>query len=135
MPDTWETQVAITTPEGLILPAHKFNSADPKDATESPLHYGYHRNTPLACLTDPLTNRLTVAQLKALTGLRDETTGFYREYGVAITSGLVTSEQWKILNLIDPDHDGRSNLEEYQNDTHPRVPEGSLESALAGSTA
>jgi hypothetical protein len=123
MPDTWETQVAITTPEGLILPAHKFNSADPKDATESPLHYGYHRNTPLACLTDPLTNRLTVAQLKALTGLRDETTGFYREYGVAITSGLVTSEQWKILNLIDPDHDGRSNLEEYQNDTHPRVPD------------
>ncbi len=76
-----------------------------KDATESPLHFDYHPGTPLMLLSE--------TQRASLSGLRDDT-GLYREYGVAPAAGFVTREKWAVLNLIDPDHDGRSNLEEYR---------------------
>ena len=113
MPNAWETKPAYTL-AGRSFPAHGLSSTIPKDATESPLHYSYHPATPL--------NHLTAAQREALDQLRDDT-GLYREYGVVSTSGLVTPARWAVLNSIDPDHDGRSNLEEFQNGTHPRVPD------------
>ncbi len=100
MPNAWEKD-----------PWHKLTPTKPNDATESPLQFGYHPATPLT--------HLTTAQSEALSQLKDET-GLYKEYGVAASAGLVTPATWTVLNLIDPDHDGRSNLEEYQNGTNPR---------------
>lgn len=115
MTNAWETKTKLAyTNEGRNLPAHGLLVTNPKDATESPLHHLYHPATPLT--------HLTAVQREALDLLRDDT-GLYREYGVVSTSGLVTPARWAVLNSIDPDHDGRSNLEEFQNGTHPRVPD------------
>jgi hypothetical protein len=122
MSNAWESQPAAI-PADRTRPAHALKPADPKDATESPLHYSYHPKTPLDQL--PQLTQYQRDQRDALTKLRDESTGLYREYGTLTNAGLVTAAQLAILSLIDPDHDGRSNLEEYQANpqTNPKWPD------------
>ncbi len=120
MPDAWETQIALTTP--LILPAHGLNKALPTDAEVDPTHYGYHRDTPHSAL--PVTPVNIVAELALL-----------RQGDRLITPASLSSVQGLtaarktflvgILTKIDPDNDGLSNLEEYQQRatglTHPKI--------------
>jgi hypothetical protein len=110
MPDAWEKQAARTTP--LNLPAHALNATSALDAEATPLHYNYHRETPLSQL--PATIASELAALRSTDGrLKDQT-----------LLGL-TTKQKSILLQIDPDNDGLSNLEEHQQFgtgfTHPRI--------------
>jgi len=110
MPDAWEKQAARTTP--LNLPAHALNATSALDAEAGPLHYSYHRETPLSQLPATL-----VSELAALRG----TDGRLKDQKLL---GL-TTKQKSILLQIDPDNDGLSNAEEYQQFgtgfTHPRI--------------
>ena len=84
---------------------NRLNPADPKDATDSPLHAAYHRDTPWSQLTKNAQSDLQIP--------RDA-------FGLLGQSGR-TAGQTAILNLIDPDHDGLSNLDESKLGTNPRV--------------
>ncbi len=108
--DAWEKQAARTTP--LNLPAHALNATSAFDAEATPLHYSYHRETPQGQLPANLVSELT--DLRGTDGrLKDQK-----------LLGL-TTKQKSILLQIDPDNDGLSNLEEYQQFgtgfTHPRI--------------
>lgn len=110
MPNAWETQAARTTP--LNLPAHGLKATSALDAEANLLHYNYHRDTPLSKL--PATIASELAALRGTDGrLKNQT-----------LLGLTTKQKW-ILQQIDPDNDGLSNLEEYQQFgtgfTHPRI--------------
>jgi len=116
MPNTWEGKLATND-----LPAHGLLAGSAFDAHDSPLHYGYHRDTLVSRLPPVI-----AAELAAVRG----TDGYLIEYGIA-DKGSLTDDQWGMLKKIDPDHDGRSNLEEYldsisghpnQNPKHPDYP-------------
>ncbi len=110
MPNAWETQAARTTP--LNLPPHGLKATSALDAEASLLHYNYHRDTPLSKL--PATIASELVALRGTDGrLKNQT-----------LLGLTSKQKW-ILQQIDPDNDGLSNLEEYQQRatglTHPKI--------------
>ena len=109
MPDAWETRAAQNG-----QPAHGLNKLSALDASASPLNHGYHRDTPPARLPQDI--------LSQLLALRD-TTGFLSDYSsnTPQATDRFTTAQRATLALVDPDHDGWSNLEEHQNGTHPRI--------------
>ncbi len=109
MPDAWETRAAQNG-----QPAHGLSKLSALDASASPLNHGYHRDTPPARLPQDIQSQLLA--------LRD-TTGFLSDYSSNTTQATdrFTTAQRATLALVDPDHDGWSNLEEHQNGTHPRI--------------
>jgi hypothetical protein len=110
MPDAWETKAAQNG-----QPAHALNKSSAKDASAGPLHFGYHRDTPTA--------RLTVAVNQDLQGIFENGRILKRFPAVYQASNFLTKAQWDMLFMIDPDHDGISNLDEYKNGTNPRKPD------------
>jgi N-acetylmuramoyl-L-alanine amidase len=121
MPNAWEVQ-----PASAGRPAHSLNPNSPLDADAGPQHFGYHRDTPLAKLPATIQTVLT-----SLLG----SDGFLIDYPVspaatwtnlaipANTTAAIANARNAILARIDPDHDGRSSLEEFTNDTHPKIPD------------
>jgi hypothetical protein len=110
MPDAWEVTNKLTKTIAL-------------DADVSPLHFipSYHRDTPITLLS--------VAQ-QAILALPKETSvdptvqGLLEDYPLVWTaSSLQSKEQIVILQKIDPDHDGLTNLQEYQRSSNPRLPD------------
>lgn len=122
LPDAWEVQAAQNE-----MPAHLLNKTSAFDAEASPLHFGYHPATSI--------NDLPESAWVLLHDLSNERAaqGYLPDYPITAASHSViaipTSENTarvarnRILALVDPDHDGWSNLEEYQNGTHPRYPD------------
>jgi hypothetical protein len=89
----------------------------PHDAKPSPLHFGYHRDTPLSRL--PENARRVLEGLRSLDGFLIDypTTASITAFTplvVPTTEAAIVTARNKILAFTDPDHDGWSSLEEYQ---------------------
>jgi hypothetical protein len=105
MPNAWETATA----NGL-------NKLSALDAEVSPLHYGYHRDTPMGMLP------VNIAE--ELQEVKDSNTSLIRFPAVYTTNLALTQAQHKMLTLVDPDHDGVSNLLEFLNNKKPKTADG-----------
>lgn len=122
LPDSWETQAAQDE-----RPAHLLNKTSALDAETGPQHFGYHPDTSIHDLPES-----AWVLLHELANERDSQ-GCLPDYPITAASHAVITipasdnaarvARNRILALIDPDHDGWSNLEEYQNGTHPRYPD------------
>jgi hypothetical protein len=122
LPDAWETQTAQDE-----RPAHLLNKTSALDAEAGPQHFGYHPDTSIHDLPES-----AWVLLHELANERDSQ-GCLPDYPITAASHAVIAipasdnaarvARNRILALIDPDHDGWSNLEEYQNGTHPRYPD------------
>lgn len=99
MPDSWET-------------AHGLDRLSALDADASPLHYGYHRDTPPSLLTAEAAADLSTA--KDAWGKAVHFPSVYQ------SNPRMTESQWKMLLKIDPDHDGVCNLDEFRNGKAPK---------------
>ncbi|GEP43882.1 hypothetical protein BGE01nite_31730 [Brevifollis gellanilyticus] len=91
---------------------NKLQVADALDAIESVLNFGYHRDTPRG--------NMPFEVAMELTDLRED--GLLVDYGIS-NQGLLSKQQWEALKKVDPDHDGRSNLEEQHNNSNPKLPD------------
>ncbi len=99
MPDSWET-------------AHGLDRLSALDADASPLHYGYHRDTPPSLLTAEAAADLSTAK---------DSLGMVKSFPAAYAvNPYITQAQWNMFSKIDPDHDGVCNLDEFRNGKNPK---------------